>query len=297
MNTEKGKVKRLLMIGAAAVASVFSAGHLVAADSAGRAEKPFVVCSFNMRTDCGADKGELTWTNRLPRVLKVIEDHRLDIIGAQELKENQVAHLRAALGPKGYEIVGRGRLAEGKSEGVYIIYNSKRFECTASDTFQLSETPDVWGSSSWNSAYPRTCVWVQLKDRESGVEFRLYNTHLDHVSELARRKGMELTVGKINADVSAGMTAFLTGDFNNELKPGNAIDYVRKSMRDTAELSLTPHQGPVKTFHGYQPPACMLIDYIFVKGKVKVLSHATLDDMPGGKMPSDHFPVAVTVEL
>ena len=108
---------------------------------------------------------------------------------------------------------------------------------------------------------------------------------------------MELVVGRINTDVSAGMTAFLTGDFNNELKPGNAIDYVRKSMRDTADISATPHQGPVNTFHGYNPPACALIDYVFVKGKVKVLSHATLDDMPGGKMPSDHFPVAVTVEL
>ena len=295
-------MKTLLMkvctFGAALAYSVFQP---IAAEAGTTTEtqsgKPFVISSFNMRTDCGADKGELTWTNRLPRVLKVIEDHRMDIIGAQELKENQVAHLRAALGPKGYEIVGRGRLAEGKSEGVYILYNAKRFECTASDTFQLSETPEVWGSSSWNSAYPRTCVWVQLKDRESGVEFRLYNTHLDHVSELARRKGMELTVGKINADVSAGMTAFLTGDFNNELKSGNAIDYVRKSMRDTAELSLTPHQGSVKTFHGYNPPACMLIDYIFVKGKVKVLSHATLEDMPGGKLPSDHFPIAVTVAL
>ena len=41
----------------------------------------------------------------------------------------------------------------------------------------------------------------------------------------------------------------------------------------------------------------MLIDYVFVKGKVKVLSHATLDDMPGGKLPSDHFPIAVTVAL
>ena len=259
--------------------------------------KPFVISSFNMRTDCGADKGELTWTNRLPRILKIIENHKLDVIGAQELKENQVAHLREALGPKGYKLVGRGRLAEGKSEGVYILYNARRFECTASDTFQLSETPEVWGSSSWNSAYPRTCVWVQLKDRESGTEFRLYNTHLDNESELARKKGMELTVGKINADVSAGMTAFLTGDFNNELRPGNAIDYVRKSMRDTADISATPHQGPVNTFHGYNPPACALIDYVFVKGKVKVLSHATLDDMPGGKMPSDHFPVAVTVEL
>ena len=259
--------------------------------------KPFVISSFNMRTDCGADKGELTWTNRLPRVLKVIEDHRFDVIGAQELKENQVAHLRDALGPKGYKIVGRGRLAEGKSEGVYIIYNAKRFDCTASDTFQLSETPDVWGSSSWNSAYPRTCVWVQLRDRESGAEFRFYNTHLDNESELARRKGMELTVGRINADVSAGMTAFLAGDFNSELNPGNAIDYVLKSMNDTAALSVTSHQGPKRTFHGYNPSACMLIDYIFVKGKVRVLSHATLDDMPDGKYPSDHFPVAVTVTL
>lgn len=135
--------------------------------------KPFVISSFNMRTDCGADKGERTWTNRLPRILKIIEDHKLDLIGTQELKENQVAHLREALGPKGYKLVGRGRLAEGKSEGVYILYNARRFECTASDTFQLSETPDVWGSSSWGSAYPRTCVWVQLKDRESGTEFRL----------------------------------------------------------------------------------------------------------------------------
>ena len=289
--------KLLIMIVAATFTSVFSVGRLAAADTASHVGKPFVVCSFNMRTDCGADKGELTWTNRLPRILKIIENHKLDVIGAQELKENQVAHLREALGPKGYEIVGRGRLAEGKSEGVYIIYNAKRFDCTASDTFQLSETPDVWGSSSWNSAYPRTCGWAQLKDRESGAVFRFYNTHLDNESELARRKGMELVVGKINADVSAGMTVFLTGDFNNELSLGNAIDYVRKSMRDTAELSLTPHQGPVKTFHGFNPPACMLIDYVFVKGKVKVLSHATLDDMPDGKMPTDHFPVAVTVAL
>ena len=294
-------MKELLMISAAVVlgsiASLLTVGCLSNTSNSKESENPFAICSFNMRTDCGADKGELTWTNRLPRILKIIEDHRMDIIGAQELKENQVAHLREALGPKGYKMVGRGRLVEGKSEGVYIIYNANRFDCTASDTFQLSETPDVWGSSSWNSAYPRTCVWVQLKDRETSKEFRFYNTHLDNESELARRKGMELTVGRINADVTAGMTAFLTGDFNSELSPGNAIDYVRKSMKDTAELSATPHQGPAKTYHGYNPSPCMLIDYIFVKGKVRVLSHATLDDLPDGKYPSDHFPVVATVTL
>ena len=290
--------KKLVVRDSHVVPDITTSDHSPVVATVGAAGKPFNICSFNMRTDCGADKGDLAWTNRLPRVLKVIENHRFDVIGAQELKHNQVTNLLEALGPKGYKIVGRGRLAGGKSEGVYILYNDKRFECTASDTFQLSETPDVWGSSSWNSAYPRTCVWVQLKDRESGAEFRFYNTHLDHASELARRKGMELTVGRINADVSAGMTAFLTGDFNNVFKPGNAIDYVRKSMNDTADLTLTPHLGPVKTFHGYNPKSpCTLIDYIFVKGPVRVLTHATLDDLPDGKVPSDHFPVAATVVL
>ena len=165
------------------------------------------------------------------------------------------------------------------------------------DTFQLSETPEIWGSSSWGSAYPRTCVWAQLKDRRDGGEFRFYNTHLDHVSELARKKGMELILGRISADVTAGTTAFLTGDFNNELESGNAIDLARQAMKDTADLSLTPHLGPLKTFHGYTPPACMLIDYVFVRGPVRVLSHVTHDDMPDGKVPTDHYPVSATVSL
>ena len=289
--------KRLLLIGVAVVCSAFLP-MIVVADmvTTKHLEKPFTICSFNMRTACGVDKGDLTWANRLPRILKIIENHRLDIIGAQELKENQVANLREALGPKGYQIVGRGRLAEGKSEGVYIIYNAKRFDCTTNDTFQLSETPDVWGSSSWGMAYPRTCVWVQLNDRESGGVFRLYNTHLDYKTELSQKKSGELIVGRINEE-SNGMVVFLTGDFNCELKPDNAIDYVRKSMRDTADMSITPHQGPLNTVHDYHLPPKALIDYVFVKGSVRVLTHATMDDMPDGKMPSDHFPVAAIVTL
>ena len=83
---EAQKMKRLLTIGMMAglgsLVSTLALGCQSDAAVAGCAEKPFTVCSFNMRTDCGADKGDLTWTNRLPRVLKVIEDHRFDVIGA-----------------------------------------------------------------------------------------------------------------------------------------------------------------------------------------------------------------------
>ena len=64
------------------------------------ARRPFRIATFNMRTDC--DKGEHAWVNRLPLVVKVIEDNRFDVIGAQELKTNQVADLRRALGPTGH---------------------------------------------------------------------------------------------------------------------------------------------------------------------------------------------------
>ena len=288
--------KRVVVRESHVVPDVTTSDHSPVVATVAPATPPFVVASFNMRTDCG-EKEDRAWSSRCPRVVKIIRDHKFDVIGAQELKHNQVADLRDALGPEGYAIVGRGRLAEGKSEGVYLIYNTRRFVCMTNDTFQLSETPEIWGSSSWGSAYPRTCVWAQLKDRMGGGEFRFYNTHLDHVSELARKKGMELILGRITADVAAGTTAFLTGDFNNELKPGNAIDLARQAMKDTFDLSLAPHLGPVNTFHGYTPPARVLIDYVFVRGPVRVLSHATHDDMPDGKVPTDHYPVSATVSL
>ena len=39
------------------------------------AQRPFRIATFNMRTDC--DKGEHAWVNRLPLVVKVIEDNYL----------------------------------------------------------------------------------------------------------------------------------------------------------------------------------------------------------------------------
>ena len=288
--------KRVVVRESHVVPDVTTSDHSPVVATVAPAAPPFVVASFNMRTDCG-EKADRAWSNRCPRVVKIIRDHKFDVIGAQELKHNQVADLKRALGPEGYEIVGRGRLEGGKSEGVYLIYNAHRFECVTNDTFQLSETPEIWGSSSWGSAYPRTCVWAQLTDRKGLGGFRFYNTHLDHVSELARKKGMELILGRIKADVAAGTTAFLTGDFNNELKPGNAVDLARQAMKDTADLSLSPHLGPVNTYHGYTPPARTLIDYVFVRGPVRVLSHVTHDDMPDDKVPTDHYPVSAMVSL
>jgi endonuclease/exonuclease/phosphatase family metal-dependent hydrolase len=258
--------------------------------------KPFRAATFNMRTDCTADRGKHDWTNRVPLIVKVVEDNGFDIIGAQELKENQIADLRRELGPKGFAAVGRGRLAEGKSEGVYILFDTNRFDCVASDTFQLSETPEVWGSKSWDTDCPRTCVWARLKDRENGGrDVLVYNTHLDHLGEIARQKGVELIVGRMKAAADDGTPALLMGDFNCGPGKTNAVGIAKRAMRDTADISQTPHKGPEKTFHGWTPPVRYLIDYIFSRGPVTILSHTTHEDAPGGELPSDHLPVSVEV--
>ena len=255
--------------------------------------KPFRVATFNMRTDTIADRGKHDWTNRVPLIAKVIEDNGFDIVGAQELKENQIADLRRLLGPKGFDAVGRGRLEQGKSEGVYILFDTNRFSCVESGTFQLSETPEVWGSTSWGSSYPRICAWARLKDRSDGKDVLVYDTHLDNMSELARQKSAELILERMKAESVDGAPAFLVGDFNCPARATNAVGIVKREMRDAAEASRSPHQGPDKSFHGWNPPAKFLIDYMFAKGPVLILEHKTHDDAPGGALPSDHLPISV----
>ena len=259
--------------------------------------RTFRVATFNMRTDC--DKGEHAWTNRLPLVLKVVKDNEFDIIGAQELKTNQVFDLRRRLGPEGYVAIGRRRTFDSKydTEGIYLLFNTNKFECLENGTFQLSETPDVPGSRSWSTDCPRTCVWAKLKRRGDGAEFFVFNTHLDHKSEEARRNGTKLIISRMKAAAADGTPAFLLGDFNCAPSADNAVGIAERTMKNAETVSETPHAGPEKTFTNWKPTANFLIDYIFVSGDVRVLSHKTHDDLPGGKSPSDHFPVSVEVAL
>ncbi len=291
------KIRDFIGRASLAVALVVVSGCFDSDRTTNATPSPFRVATFNMRTDC--DKGEHAWTNRAPLVVKVIEDNGFDVVGAQELKTNQVAYLSRVLGTKGYVAVGRRRTFDSNydTEGVYILFDSNRFECLESDTFQLSETPEVPGSKSWNTDCPRTCVWVRLKDRTCGSAFLVYNTHLDHMSELARRKGMELVISRMNSATADGTPAFLMGDFNCAPAEDNAVGIAKRAMRDAAVASESPHSGPEKTFTDWNPTAHFLIDYIFVKGTARVLSHTTHDDMPDGKLPSDHFPVSAEVLL
>jgi endonuclease/exonuclease/phosphatase family metal-dependent hydrolase len=72
------------------------------------------------------------------------------------------------------------------------------------------------------------------------------------------------------------------------------------NLRDSFDISRTPHAGPIKTFSGFKyvaHPEGQPIDYIFVSAGIHVLSHATIDDSENQLYPSDHFPVVADVVI
>ena len=47
---------------------------------------------------------------------------------------------------------------------------------------------------AWGTARARHCNWVRLRDKSTGVEFRVMDIHLDHISEAARQAQMKMAV-------------------------------------------------------------------------------------------------------
>lgn len=286
----------------------------VAPAASGKAQDEFTLATFNVRCPC--DLNELAWYRRMPRVAQIVREHDFDVFGVQEAVPNEVGILEQEL--PDFAHVGCGRNENRGGESMLVFYRKSRFNCLTNETFWLSKTPEVPGSVHPTAAYPRTCTWALLEDRLTGKRFRYFNTHLDHISSKARWDGMQVLLERgVRPAKARGETVFLTGDLNETLDAAdepaaiaelqgpklsesakeNPIALVSTELKDTYGMSETPHSGTHRTFHGYLGEPKCRIDYIFATPDVKVRSHATLNDRPGGEFASDHYPVAVRVAL
>ncbi len=262
------------------------------------------VMTFNIRYDEPRDK-ENAWPNRKEMVASMIRFHQADLVGVQEALERQMTDLEKLL--PDYAWVGVGR-ADGKAGGEFsaIMYHKARFSRLESSTFWLSETPGV-PSKGWDAAYPRVVTWVKLKDSTTGKLFFHFNTHFDHRGVLAREESARLLLKRINS-IAGQLPVVVTGDFNfNESSIGYQIltgktlqKEIRSqsSLRDARYLSQHGHHGPTSTFNEFKAliPE-MKIDYVLVKGTVRVLQHGALSDTWNGRFPSDHLPVLAEIVI
>jgi len=252
------------------------------------------VMTFNIRYNTKNDSLN-AWPYRKDNAASQIKFHNVHILGVQEALHEQVIDLSQSLSQ--YKYVGVGR-DDGIIKGEYsaIFYDTAKLILLGSSTFWLSLTPDIPGSKSWDAAITRIVTWAKFTDARSKRTFFVFNTHFDHMGKEARRESARLLKQKVK-DISGNNPVVITGDFNS--KPSDdpikiLTDPADKDrFIDTKAVSLTPHYGPQGTFNAFTPKETdnEPIDFIFLKGKWKVLQHATLSQTWGGRFSSDHFPV------
>jgi endonuclease/exonuclease/phosphatase family metal-dependent hydrolase len=230
----------------------------------------------------------------------------VDLLGVQEAHRRQLDEMVADM-PE-YEWFGVCRTdgstkPDPDGEFSAILYRKDRFERLDGNTFWLSETPEKAGSVGWDAALPRIATWVKLKDKETGVVFYHFNTHLDHIGVEARNASAKLLLQKIKS-IAGENPAILTGDFNcgeNE-QPYQTITNASISFHftDAMTISKHPHYGPTATFAGDFMITGLIdhrIDFIFVRNQVEVFKHAIHSDSWNGNLASDHLPVLTKLKF
>lgn len=251
--------------------------------------------SFNVRFATESD-GEHAWRHRSDLAASVIRFHEPDIVGVQEALLEQLQDLEERL--PAYDWIGVGR-DDGASTGEFsaILYRPDRLELLESDTFWLSDTPEVPGSKGWDTAITRIVTWALFQDRANGTRFFHFNTHFDHVGKDARRQSASLIVDRISAR-DPELPVVVTGDFN---ATPESVPYARltAALRDARPASESVPHGPEGTFSGFVATRDSMprIDYVFVTPDVQVERFATLAEHWNGRHASDHLPVLADVIL
>lgn len=264
------------------------------------AENNLKVMSYNIRYDNPED-GVNQWKNRKDFAANLIRFYDADIFGAQEVLHNQLTDLSDRL--PGYAHVGVGR-EDGKTKGEYapIFYKSDRFDLLKSGNFWLAEDINAVGKKGWDAACERVATWAILRDKQTGKEFFFLNTHLDHMGKVARHEGASLVLEQ-SKQLAGTMPVIITGDFN--AIPADEPIQVLTNASDPRHLTHSREvaafkYGPEWTFHDFGKipfDKREWIDYIFVKGNIRVLTHGVLTDTLNQLYPSDHCPVISTLEI
>ena len=265
--------------------------------NAQKSKRELVISSFNIRYN-SPDDGINIWEQRKDWLTHSIRFYQADLIGTQEVTHTQLLDMQALL--PNYAHVGIGR--EGATQGEYsaIFYKKERFEVLDSNTFWLSETPDVVASKGWDAALPRIVTWALFIDKHSGVRFYHFNTHFDHRGKQARIASAALLTQKIK-EIAGTSPVLLTGDFNSSPKSEAIATLLSSGLKDPyITLDADQVYGPEYSANGWDATgrtSDSRIDYIFYSGGVQPLTLQILDGQRGDRYISDHFPVIAKVEL
>ena len=247
------------------------------------------IVSFNLRC-CWREDKQNSFVCRAGLIYEKITTERPDIIAFQEVVPQSLELLKRML-PE-YEFFGSRREKDFTGEGVYTAFRKDAYALMASDVFWLSPTPFVTASRfEKQSLCPRICVSTKLRNIKTLETFRVFNLHLDHESDEARRLGLQCVYEYIDRQNGADkQPVVILGDFNatpesETMQSVFALGWLFEASR---AISGT-------TFHDFGRRTDCKIDYIFATEEWKdrvVNAYAWTDEFFGTYL-SDHYPICV----
>jgi len=248
------------------------------------------VMTFNLLC---AGREQRIWQNRIPLVCQIIRETNPDSFGVQEAHIGWMKALCENL-PE-YDYVGVGR-DDGKEDGEFsaVFYKKDKFDADGSGNFWISETPDK-PSKGWDAACIRIATYAKLTDKETGKAYFHFNTHLDHVGDIARIEGAKMIQAK--AASFDGVPVVCTGDFNVFQDSDCYNTMVSGNMKDARKLAAQTDDS--YTFHGFKPDEIQeIIDFVFVdEATVKPLKFKVINKLVDGEFYSDHYAAYADIEL
>ncbi|MEV6410693.1 endonuclease/exonuclease/phosphatase family protein [Kribbella sp. NPDC051718] len=251
------------------------------------------VATFNIRNSSAPD-GDDSWVLRREATAAAIEELAADVVGLQEVLPDQLAYLRERFAQ--YEIVGAGR-DDGVHAGEHsvVMIRPGDWRLDSHETRWLSADPSTPGSVGWDADLTRIATLVRMQHTD-GTRVGIVNTHYDHIGEVAQLESSKLidrwtaaepdlhwvVLGDLNVEPeSLPLKVFLEAGWRDAVPAtagGTFHDFTGATDRERIDHVLVRQSGPAGT-------SWQVID--------AEVSHYR----PGGRLPSDHWPVVATLEL
>ena len=249
------------------------------------------IMNYNVRCLSPLDLGQKNWFYRADLLIDSIETAAPNIIGFQEVTSWQYDYLVETL--QGFDSIITYRENTINAEGCPIFYNTTLYTLIDKGSFWLSETPEVM-SKDWGAAHYRICSYVILKEKATEKEFVVFNTHLDHVSDEARIKGIQVVLDKIKE--FGGLPAVLMGDLNAEESSETYKSATEAFLDAKYETENTMKSCTYQNWGEALDREC--IDYVMISPEsFEVLSYEVIQAVYDGVYTSDHFPLFVRLRF
>lgn len=255
----------------------------------------YTIISCNIRYDNPGDLKN-SWKYRKNLLVKTLQNHQPDLIATQEGRFDQLYDFQKLLGDFEFADTHRSWIKQRMYPSFFFKKN--KFELIKGQDLWLSNTPEIAGSISFNSAFPRlmTCMIVQIKESENKLLF--VNTHLDHINQETRINQIQVLSNQLKNILTPETRLIIMGDFNDSPTGPVREILIRNfpQITDSWNLFNKIEESSHHAFNGEDQNGSR-IDWILTDKSIQVINCFMDKSHESGKYPTDHFPIVCKIKL